>query len=124
MKSTTLDPSTATSTAGTGLRGQCYNDSSSANYPLAAPFTGSPVRYAHGRHGGFRLGNSSPGWPVNSNKFSVKWTGQVKAPVSGNYRFTVTGDDGIRLFLNGAKVIDEWQDQGAASYSYTATLTL
>ena len=43
MKSTTLNPSTATSTAGTGLRGQCYNDSSSANYPLAAPFTGSPV---------------------------------------------------------------------------------
>ena len=42
----------------------------------------------------------------------------------GNYRFTVTGDDGIRLFLNRAKVIDEWQDQGAASYSYTATLTL
>lgn len=54
MKSTTLNPSTATSTAGTGLCGQCYNDSSSANYP---------------------------GWPVNSNKFSVKWTGQVKAPV-------------------------------------------
>lgn len=97
MKSTTLNPSTATSTAGTGLCGQCYNDSSSANYP---------------------------GWPVNSNKFSVKWTGQVKAPVSGNYRFTVTGDDGIRVFLNRAKVIDEWQDQGAASYSYTATLTL
>ena len=44
--------------------------------------------------------------------------------MSGNYRFTVTGDDGIRVFLNRAKVIDEWQDQGAASYSYTATLTL
>jgi hypothetical protein len=53
----------------------------------------------------------------------VKWTGQVKAPVSGSYTFTVTGDDGVRLFLNGTKVIDGWRDQAATSYSHTTTLT-
>ena len=40
------------------------------------------------------------------NFFSVKWTGKVKAPVTRSYIFTVVGDDGIRLFLNGAKVVD------------------
>jgi MSHA biogenesis protein MshQ len=59
---------------------------------------------------------------VNSNNFSVEWTGQVKAPVSGSYTVTVTGNDGVRLFLNGARVIDGWRDQGATAYSYTTTL--
>ncbi len=47
----------------------------------------------------------------------------MKAPVTGSYTFTVTGDDGVRLFLNGVKVIDGWKDQGAMSYSYATTLT-
>jgi PA14 domain-containing protein len=33
----------------------------------------------------------------------------------------VVGDDGVRLFLNGVKVIDGWRDQGAATYSSTPT---
>ena len=115
--------SAATGTSGTGLRGQYYNDSSSTTYPLANPFAGSPVLIRTDATVDFYWDTNSPGSPVNSNRFSVKWTGQVKAPVSGNYTFTVTGDDGIRLFLNGAKVIDEWRDQGAAAYSYTTTLT-
>ncbi|HEY5705410.1 MAG TPA: PA14 domain-containing protein [Terrimicrobiaceae bacterium] len=115
--------SAGSGTAGTGLRGQYYNDSSSTTYPLANPFAGSPVLIRTDATVDFYWDTNSPGSPVNSNRFSVKWTGQVKAPVSGNYTFTVTGDDGIRLFLNGAKVIDQWRDQGAAAYSYTTTLT-
>jgi mannan endo-1,4-beta-mannosidase len=41
----------------------------------------------------------------------------------GNYTITVTGDDGVRLFLNGVKVIDGWRDQGATPYTHTTTLT-
>ena len=41
----------------------------------------------------------------------------MKAPVTGSYIFTVIGDDGVRLFLNGVKIIDGWRDQGAATYS-------
>ena len=69
----------------------------------------------------FNWGSGSPGSAVNPNFFSVKWTGKVKAPVNGSYVFTVVGDDGIRLFLNGVKVIDGWRDQGAATYSSTPT---
>ena len=68
----------------------------------------------------FDWGTGSPGSSVSSDNFSAKWTGQVKAPVSGSYTFTVTGDDGVRLFLNGVKVIDGWRDQGAdALYIHT-----
>jgi hypothetical protein len=108
---------------GTGLRGQYYNDNSSTPYPLASPFAGSPVLTRTDATVDFNWGTGSPGSPVTSNFFSAKWTGQVKAPTSGNYTFTVTGDDGVRLFINGVKVIDGWRDQGATAYSYNTMLT-
>jgi PA14 domain len=55
--------------------------------------------------------------------FSARWTGQVKAAVSGSYTFTVTVDDGVRLFINGTRVIDSWRNQAATAYSYTTTLS-
>jgi PA14 domain/Chitobiase/beta-hexosaminidase C-terminal domain/Divergent InlB B-repeat domain len=108
---------------GTGLRGEYYNDASNAAYPLSNPFAGSPVLTRTDPTVNFNWGSGSPGSPVTPNFFSVKWTGKLKAPVTGSYILTVTGDDGVRLFLNGDMIIDGWRDQGAASYSYTTALT-
>jgi PA14 domain/Fibronectin type III domain len=108
---------------GTGLRGQYYNDNPNGAYPLSNPFAGSPVLTRTDATVDFDWGGGSPASQVNSNFFSSRWTGQVKAPVSGSYTFTVTGDDGVRLFLNGQLVIDGWTDQYPTSYSYTTTLT-
>ena len=83
---------------GTGLRGEYYNDPSNGAYPLEDPFTGSPVLTRTDGTVNFNWGDDSPGSQVSSNYFSVKWTGQVRAPVSGTYTFTVTGDDGVRLY--------------------------
>ena len=92
-------------------------------YPLAGPFAGSPVLTRTDATVDFNWGTGSPGSPVTSNFFSAKWIGRVKAPASANYTFTVTGDDGVRLFINGVKVIDGWRDQGATPYTYMTTLT-
>ena len=116
-------PVIAPSSGGTGLLGQYYNDSANAAYPLANPFTGSPVLTRTDAAVSFDWGRNAPASAVNVDNFSVKWTGLVKAPVSGSYTFTVTADDGVRLFLNGAKVIDGWKSESARIYSYTTTLT-
>jgi hypothetical protein len=107
---------------GTGLRGHYYNNSSDTAYPLTDPFAGSPVLTRTDATVNFSWGGGSPAPAVTPDFFSVKWTGQVKAPVSGNYTFTVTGDDGVRLFINGTPVIDGWMDQSANPYTYTTTL--
>lgn len=40
--------------------------------------------------------------------YSVRWTGQLQAPVSGRYVFYSQVDDGIRLWVGNRLVIDEW----------------
>jgi beta-glucosidase len=45
---------------------------------------------------------------LGDDGFSVRWTGQLLAPVSGRYELSVTADDGVRLSVDGRRVIDEW----------------
>jgi hypothetical protein len=47
--------------------------------------------------------------------FSVRWTRQLYFP-AGTYRFTTEVDDGVRLWVDGKLLIDQWHD-GIASYS-------
>lgn len=39
---------------------------------------------------------------------AVRWTGRIAAPESGNYTFSAYSDNGIRLYLDGKKVLDWW----------------
>jgi hypothetical protein len=57
-------------------------------------------------------GSPVPG-VVQANNFSVRWTGQVEAPVSGNYVFSTQTDDGVRLWINGVLRIDKWSDRAS-----------
>ena len=61
------------------------------------------------------------GLPVDN--FSVRWEGFVNPPVTGMYTFTMTGDDGIRLWVNNQLIIDKWIDQGATTYNAVISLT-
>ena len=60
---------------------------------------------------------------IYTENFSARYRLQ-KTPL-GTYIFTVGGDDGYRLSLDGGGntwVIDKWQDQGYNITSYTAVL--
>ena len=59
---------------------------------------------------------------VNADRWSARWTGTLTAPVAGEYAFSLTSDDGSRLWLNGVQVIDNWRDQ--APTTETAKVTL
>jgi glucose/arabinose dehydrogenase len=67
-------------------------------------------------------GTGSPGPGVPADGFSTRWQGAFGFP-AGDTTFTVTADDGIRLYLDGALVIDKWIDQSATTYTATRTLT-
>ncbi len=101
--------------SGTGLRGEYYN-----NKTLTAPSV--LVR----TDAGVNLDNlpGAPAAGVSADNFSVRWTGQVEAPVSGSYTFSTVSDDGIRLWVNGVQVVNNWTDHAATTNTGTAmTLT-
>ncbi len=46
--------------------------------------------------------------------FSVRWTGAIVAPRSGDYRFTTRADDGVRLYVNNKLIVDDWSVKAAS----------
>lgn len=73
----------------------------------------------------FDWGRGQPMPELPDNKFSVRWTGEFSAPhTSGNrdYQFLTTTNDGVRLYLNGQTVIDDWRGSPTRDNSYTLTL--
>lgn len=72
----------------------------------------------------FDWGAGYPAEEVGPGHFSVRWQGEIHAPVSGSYTFIATNDDGIRVIVNGSKIIDSWDDQPATERSAPITLTV
>jgi hypothetical protein len=65
----------------------------------------------------FNWGAGSPGAGVNADNFSVRWTGTVAPATSGSYRFQSYSDDGVRVWVNGVRVINNWTDHGPTNNS-------
>jgi hypothetical protein len=71
----------------------------------------------------FVWGSGSPAAAIGADTFSVRWTGQVEAPFSGTYRFYTVSDDGVRLWVNGVPIVNNWTDHSATENSATISLT-
>jgi hypothetical protein len=70
----------------------------------------------------FVWGAGAPTASLPSDGFSVRWT-RTPAFESGTYRFYAVSDDGVRVWLDGACIIDEWHDAAGATYSADRTLS-
>jgi|GEM_PF-6969216 len=57
----------------------------------------------------FDWGKKSPLPGFNKNRFSIRWTGFIYAPESGNYYFLTRSDDGVRLWIDDELLIDDWR---------------
>jgi uncharacterized protein YraI len=79
--------------------------------------SGTPVLVRDDPSINFDWGGGSPAWNVvAADQFSVRWTRLVSLE-SGRYRFTTITDDGVRLWVNGQLLVDQWHDNGAGAYS-------
>lgn len=52
--------------------------------------------------------NVAPAPGMNPGSFSIRWTGRIKAPESGDYVFRAHVDDGVRVRIGAQWVINEW----------------
>lgn len=83
---------------GTGLRGR-YHDN--------ADFTGFRFARTDARVD-FDWGDGSPDPSVGADTFSVLWRGRIEPLFSESYTLHTVSDDGVRLWLNGRLLIDNW----------------
>jgi glucose/arabinose dehydrogenase len=93
----------------------------SAEYFANPSLSGTPAVTRQDSAVNFDWGDGSPAPAIPADNFSARWTRSVQV-AQGNYAFTVVGDDGLRLFVDGALILDRWVDQGPTSYTVTRPL--
>ncbi|MFY9587619.1 MAG: PA14 domain-containing protein [Actinomycetota bacterium] len=103
---------TATGTTGTpgpamqGLQASYYDNKNLAGRPTARK-TDSTVNFDW-------VAGKPAELTGDSDTFSVRWSGNVDIPTTGDYTFTLEADDGVRLTIDTGSamvaVIDSWVD--------------
>jgi hypothetical protein len=58
----------------------------------------------------FNWRNMPPGPGIPKDGFSVTWTRNENFKTTDNYQFTLTFDNGARLFIDNALIINEWRN--------------
>lgn len=82
---------------------------------------GTPVLVRNDGLVDFNWGEGSPAPTVPVNGFSARWT-RSRQFREGTFRFTLTVDDGVRLWVDNTLLIDEWHD-GLGTYAADRYLT-
>nr|MDT0667446.1 PA14 domain-containing protein [Micromonospora sp. DSM 115978] len=93
----------------------CMSIEWQASYFPNTTLSGDPVTVRCETPLSYDFGEVGPGVPgIGGDNFSVRWV-RTDEFRGGDSTFTVTADDGVRLYLDDTLVIDEWQDQGGVT---------
>jgi beta-glucosidase len=82
-----------------------------ASYYDNKDLTGEPMFIRHDKNFDFDWIKNPPKELKTKRNFSVRWKGLIAVPETGKYLFSITGDDGFRLFIDNKLVIDAWHSQ-------------
>ena len=91
-------------------------------YYASADLSGLPILQRGDATVNFDWGSGSPRSDLPADNFSVRWTRRVSFDQAGAYRFVADSDDGVRLWVDGALLIDAWRD-GSGSHEGTINLS-
>ncbi len=70
----------------------------------------------------FEWSGSAPDAKMEADTFSVRWSGYVMPKYSETYTFTAISDDGVRLWVNGKRIINNWTLHAPTENNGTITL--
>ena len=106
-------PITITDPGGTGLQATYYNN---------MDLTGTTFSRLD-QTVNFDWSTGSPNAAIDADTFSARWTGFVKPTTTETYTFLTQTDEGVRLWVNGVLVIDNWTAHIATLNRGTINLT-
>lgn len=67
----------------------------------------------------FTWGSGAPAMEIPADNFSVRWLGSYEAQRTEALTLIARADDGVRVWLDGAAVIDDWVPTSARDRTYT-----
>ena len=106
-------PPPASDGSGTGLSAQYFD-----NPDLA----GSSALSRVDAQIDFGWGMGSPGASLAEDDFSVRWTGELEPRYSQTYTLSTVSDDGVRLWLDGQLLIDNWSEHASTEDAVSVPL--
>jgi len=71
----------------------------------------------------FELDGRGPIRGVKWDNFSARWTGVLNVPADGDYEFITRSDDGVRLWIDGELLFENWNIHRPAIDKANRTLT-
>jgi hypothetical protein len=86
-----------------------------ASYWNNMTLSGTPALVRDETDLNYDWGAGSPAPGVNADHFSARWTRYFDL-TPGSYRFTATSDDGMRVWVDGALIIDQWNDHAPQTF--------
>jgi len=89
-----------------GLKGEYFNN---------MKLEGTPDLTRIDRQVNFNWESGSPDPKINSDQFSVRWTGKLVPSQTNIYQLSITTDNGVRFYLDGKLLVDKWYDRGPTS---------
>jgi hypothetical protein len=96
-----------------GARGEYFNGTSLSGAPIE--------RYDTNIDFDWKLGAPIQG--VSADNFSVRWTSQLTPQATAPYTVCAAGDDGVRLWVNGELLVNDWIDSAVKERCGTISLT-
>lgn len=96
--------------AGNGLRAEYFNNTGLVGTPTVVR-TDAAVNFEWG---------GTPASGISNNYFSARWSGKVEAPVTGAYKLATYSNAGIRVWLSGTLIIDNWPTHSTAKNTSAA----
>ena len=70
----------------------------------------------------FSWGNGSPDASINVDDFSVIWAGEIEAAFTETYTFYTNTDDGVKLWVDGKLIVDNWTNHATTEDNGTIDL--
>ncbi|MEH6408014.1 MAG: PA14 domain-containing protein, partial [Leeuwenhoekiella sp.] len=104
-----------------GIQYYSYYSSSGASPDMGAVERDSTIAKS-GKYNGFLNTTALTNMQPRGDNFIVKIEGTYLVKNSGEFNFTSNSDDGARMYIDGALIIDQWTDSGDNNGSGKANL--
>lgn len=119
---TTLTEVSAVPVPASFLRGPEGESGLKAEYFSNKELKGAPVLTRVDREVNFDWGMTNPAPGIPADDFSARWTGKLVPEMTGKYRFGATADDGVRVYLDGKLITEDWTEHAPATVTGEVTL--